>query len=200
LPEDALTRLRLISPAHPQAQAGGLPTLPAPERPGVGPGVPVDIDELFQLYAADVAARGLSMLGNPDEADDLVQDVFLRAFRALGGLADAHLARPWLMAIAVREALRRLKKRRLSRLWLAGNDFDFEQLAAKTASPEIKLQVGRLFRALDALSPELRIAWVLRYLESETTESIAEQCGWSLSTTKRRIAAAQQALSKRMGP
>ena len=199
-----MTRLRLISPADPHAPAGALPTSPVPARlgaePGTEPGAPVDIDDLFQLYAADVAARGLSMLGNPDEADDLVQDVFLRAFRALGGLADARLARPWLMAIAVREALRRLKKRRLSRLWLAGSDFDFEQLAAKTASPEVKLQVGRLFRGLDALSPELRIAWVLRYLESETTESIAEQCGWSLSTTKRRLAAAQQSLSKRMGP
>jgi RNA polymerase sigma-70 factor (ECF subfamily) len=199
LPEDRLTRLRLISPTDPEAPAEPLPAAAAPVRPGAEPGVPVDIDELFQLYAADVAARGLSMLGNPDEADDLVQDVFLRAFRALGSLAEPRLARPWLMAIAVREALRRLKKRRLSRLWLAGADFDFEQLAAPTAAPDVKLQVGRLFRALDALSPELRIAWVLRYLEAETTEAVAEQCGWSLSTTKRRIAAAQQTLSKRIG-
>ncbi len=193
-----MTRLRLISPADPATPPAGTPSVPA--RPETQPGTPIEIDELFQLYAADVAARGLSMLGKPDEADDLVQDVFLRAFRALGGLADPRLARPWLMAIAVREALRRLKKRRLSRLWLAGGDFDFEQLAAPTAAPDVKLQVGRLFRALDALSPELRIAWVLRYLESETTEAVAEQCGWSLSTTKRRIAAAQQHLSKRLGP
>jgi RNA polymerase sigma-70 factor (ECF subfamily) len=186
-----LTRLRLIPASQPEGRS--------PPVPEGGAGAPVDIDELFQLYAADVAARGVSMLGNPDEADDLVQDVFLRAFRALGNLADPRLARPWLMAIAVREALRRLKKRRLSRLWFAGGDFDFEQLAAPTASPDVKLQVGRLFRALDTLAPELRVAWVLRHLECETAEAVAAQCGWSLSTTKRRIAEAQNRIAKGMG-
>ncbi len=190
-------RLRLIAPPSGQA----LPPDASAARPdAAAPTAPyVHIDDLFRRYAPDVAARGVSMLGNRDEADDLVQDVFLRAFRALGSLADPELARPWLLAIAVREALRRLKRRRLSRLWFVGNDFDFEQLAAPTATPDLKLQVGRLFRALDGLSPELRIAWVLRHLECETTEAVAAQCGWSLSTTKRRIATAQQQLSRQVG-
>ncbi len=140
------------------------------------------------------------MLGSPAEADDLVQEVFLRAFRAIGHLSDQGAIRPWLLTIAVRESLRRLKKRRLSRLWFAGGEeeLDFEALAAPEASQEVKLEVGRLFRLLERLTPELRTAWVLRYLEGETTEAVALQCGWSLSTTKRRIASAHQKVLKAM--
>jgi len=167
---------------------------PAAASAAAGP----DLDQVFRLYAPQVAARGLAMLGSADEADDLVQEVFLRAFRAIGHLSDREAVRPWLLTIAVREGLRRLKKRRLSRLWFPTEDFDFERLAAPQASQEVKLQVGRLFRVLEQLPAELRVAWVLRYLECETTDAVATQCGWSLSTTKRRIAAAQEKVLKGM--
>ncbi len=105
----------------------------------------VDIDELFRKYAADIASLGLAMLGKKDEADDLVQEVFLRAFRGIKNLRD------------------------------------------------------RLFRVLEGLGVDLRLAWILRYLQSETAEVVAEQCGWSLSTTKRRIRAAHDKVLKGMG-
>jgi RNA polymerase sigma-70 factor (ECF subfamily) len=186
-----LPKLRLI-PRQPEGLAGGLSASSEPRA--------LNIDDVFQMYAADVAARGLAMLGSPDEADDLVQDVFLRAFRAIGNLTNRDAVRPWLMTIAVREALRRLKQRRLSRFFQGSQEFDFEQLAAPGASQDVKLEIGRLFRVLDRLSPELRVAWVLRHLEGETTEKVAIQCGWSLSTTKRRIARAHARVLKGLGP
>ncbi len=192
--------LRLIPRSEtepaPQAAEGGVAT----SGSGSGPAsAPLDFDRLFQLYATDVAARGVAMLGSPDEADDLVQEVFLRAYRALGSLTDPAAVKPWLMTIAVREGLRRLKRRRLSRLWLPGQDFDFERLADPGAPQDVKLQIGRLFRVLDKLAAELRVAWVLRHLECETTEKVAELCGWSLSTTKRRLNTAHEQVTKRMG-
>ena len=191
-----LPSLRLIRPSHssPQvgAEAGGSDT-------GPGDQAYAEVDRAFRMYAPDVAARGLVMLGSVEEADDLVQDVFMRAFRAIGNLTDPAAVRAWLLTIAAREALRRLKKRRLGRLWFGGQDVDFEALADPGASQEIKLQIGNLFRVLDRLPPDLRVAWVLRYLESETTESVAAECGWSLSTTKRRIAQAHERVLKGMG-
>lgn len=191
-----LPRLKLLqSPAgaQPDPQKGG--SHPAPQLAGVT----AEIDHAFRMYAPDVATRGLAMLGSAEEADDLVQDVFMRAFRAIGDMTDPAALRAWLMTIAVREALRRLKKRRLSRLWFGAEDLDFEALADPSASQEIKLQTGRLFRVLDRLPAELRIAWVLRHLEQETTETVARECGWSLSTTKRRLAAAHERVVKGLG-
>ena len=74
---------------------------PAAASAAAGP----DLDQVFRLYAPQVAARGLAMLGSADEADDLVQEVFLRAFRAIGHLSDREAVRPWLLTIAVREGL-----------------------------------------------------------------------------------------------
>ncbi len=187
-----LPRLRLIAPT------AGTGTPEAGERPAAA-AAHDEVDRAFRMHAADVAARGLVMLGSAEEAEDLVQDVFMRAFRAIGSLSDPAAVRSWLLTIAVREALRRLKKRRLGRFWSSAQDIDFESLADPGASQEIKLQIGSLFRVLDRLPPELRVAWVLRFLECETTEAVAAECGWSLSTTKRRIAQAQERVLKAMG-
>src|SRR5882724_11032724 len=89
----------------------------------------LDVEGLFRKYSAEVASLGLAMLGKSDEADDLVQDVFLRAFRAVGSVREPERIRAWLMTIAVRQGRTRLRKRKLSRLWFASTDFDFEQLA-----------------------------------------------------------------------
>jgi RNA polymerase sigma-70 factor (ECF subfamily) len=182
----ALPSLRLVSPDSDAA-------LPVDRAAGV------DIDELFRKYATDIASLGLAMLGKKDEADDLVQEVFLRAFRGIKNLRDPERIKPWLITIAVREGRTRLRRRKLSRLWLGADDFDFEQIAAPGSSAEDKIQIARLFRVLEGLGVDLRLAWILRYLQSETAEGVAEQCGWSLSTTKRRIRAAHDKVLKGMG-
>jgi RNA polymerase sigma-70 factor (ECF subfamily) len=182
----ALPSLRLVDP-----ESGAV----APAEPAEG----VDIDAVFRKYAADIASLGLAMLGNKDEADDLVQEVFLRAFRGIKNLREPERVRPWLITIAVHEGRTRLRRRKLSRLWFGGEDFDFEQIAAPGSSTEDKIQIARLFRVLEHLSVDLRLAWVLRFLQSETAESIAEHCGWSLTTTKRRIRAARDKVMKGMG-
>ncbi len=183
-----LPRLRLIRPdGSPENVAAAPLAEPGPARASSHD----EVARAFRMHAAAIAARGMVMLGSAEEADDLVQEVFLRAFRAIGSLSDPAAVRSWLLTIAAREALRRLRKRKFSRLFWGTHDVDFESLADPSASQEIKLQIGTLFRALDRLPAELRVAWVLRYLENATSEAIAAECGWSLSTTKRRIAKAQ---------
>jgi len=159
----------------------------------------LDVEGLFRKYSAEVASLGLAMLGKSDEADDLVQDVFLRAFRAVGSVREPERIRAWLMTIAVRQGRTRLRKRKLSRLWFASTDFDFEQLAAPGSTAEEKIQIARLFGVLEGMNVDLRIAWVLHYLQSETCEAVAEHCAWSVTTAKRRIRAAHQEVLKGMG-
>lgn len=156
------------------------------------------IEELFRRHASAVAALGLSILQSPEEADDLVQDVFLRAWRAIDRLGNRDEAKPWLMTIAIRVARTRLRRRKLSRILFGLDQQDFEQIAAPGAQPEHRDLVRRLYVILDKLPVELRIAWVLRYVQAETVESVAELCGWSLSTAKRRIQAAQTRVTAKL--
>jgi RNA polymerase sigma-70 factor, ECF subfamily len=148
---------------------------------------PLGIEELFKRHAPAVATLGLAMLQSVEEADDLVQDVFVKAWRALDRLENPEGARPWVMTIAIRLARTRLRRRKLTRLLFRAEEPDFEQIAASATLPEHRDLVRHLYAILDKMPVELRLAWVLRYLEAETVESVAALCGWSLSTAKRRI-------------
>lgn len=159
---------------------------------------PISIEELFRDHAAAISSLGLGMLQSTQEADDLVQDVFLRAWRALDRLRDREGARPWLMTIAIRLARTRLRRRKLTRLLFRVDEPAIESAAAPGSLPEHRDLVKHLYRVLDQLPVELRIAWVLRYIQEETVQSVAALCGWSLSTAKRRLNAAETRVSVRL--
>src|SRR6186713_749555 len=178
-------RLRLLDPP-----SGVRASLPSDEAIG--------IEELFRRHAPAVASLGLAMLQSVEEADDLVQDVFLRAWRALDRLQNREEARPWLMTIAIRVARTRLRRRKLSRLLFQTDEPDFERIAGPGVQPEHRDLVKRLYEILDKMPVELRIAWVLRYVQAETLENVAELCGWSLSTAKRRVQAAHTRVTARL--
>ena len=159
---------------------------------------PLGIEDLFKRHAPAVATLGLAMLQSVEEADDLVQDVFVKAWRAIDRLENPEGARPWVMTIAIRLARTRLRRRKLTRLLFSAEEPDFEQIAASAALPEHRDLVRHLYAILDKLPVELRLAWVLRYLEAETVESVAALCGWSLSTAKRRIQSAHARVTTKL--
>ncbi len=161
-----------------------------PARTPPAPGYPLGIEELFRRHAPAIASLGVAMLQSVEEADDLVQDVFVRAWRALERLEDREGARPWLMTIAIRLARTRLRRRRLTRLLFRMDEPEFDRIAAPSVLPEHREMVNKLYGILDKIPVELRIAWVLRHVQEETVQSVAKLCGWSLSTAKRRIQAA----------
>jgi RNA polymerase sigma-70 factor (ECF subfamily) len=139
------------------------------------------------------------MLQSVEEADDLVQDVFVRAWRALDRLENPEGARPWLMTIAIRLARTRLRRRKLTRLLFRGEGPELDQIASSSGTlPEHRDMVRRLSTILDRLPVELRIAWVLRHVQEETVQSVAELCGWSLSTAKRRLQLADARVAARL--
>lgn len=157
---------------------------------------PLDTATAFRRYAGYVAAIGMRVLGRRDELDDFVQDVFLSAHRSIGAVREPAALKGWLATLAVREAIRRLKRRRL-RDWLGlAQAVDYAEVADGAASAEERALLMSVFRALDKLPALERVAWALRYLEGETMERVAELAGCSLSTAKRRVAAAELALEK----
>lgn len=151
-------------------------------------------DALFRRYAPYVGAIALRILGRSEDVDDVVQDVFLDAYRGIRGLRDPDAVKGWLSRVTVRTSIRKLKKRRLRAFFRLDDTPEYEQVADAAASPETKALIGRVYRTLDALPAEERVAWTLRHLGGEELEDIATLTGASLATIKRRIARANAVL------
>jgi RNA polymerase sigma-70 factor (ECF subfamily) len=155
-----------------------------------------DTASLFRRYASYVAAIGMRILGRQGEIEDFVQDVFVSVHRHVAQVRDPAAIKGWLAKLAVHEATRRLKRRKLRAFFGLGALPEYSGIADAAASPEDQALLAHVFVALDRLPAHDRVAWSLRYLEGETNESVAKLCGCSLSTAKRRIASAEQALEK----
>ena len=152
---------------------------------------------LYRRHVGPVAARVTRLLSRSAEAEDVVQDAFLTAFRELDRLAEPARFAPWLQSIAVRQAHRRFRRRRLlARLGLdrGVDDALLALVADPAAGPEVRTELARIDRQLAALPADERMAWMLRHVEGCALEELAEHCGCSLATAKRRIRRAEAAI------
>ena len=156
---------------------------------------PVSLEALFRSYSSYVAAIALRLLGRDDDVDDVVQDVFLSAWKGAANLRDPGAIKGWLATVTVRTARRRLKMRRVKMFLRLDDDPDYANITAPGASPEEKALLSRIYLVLDGLPVDQRVAWTLRYVEREQLDDVARLCDVSLATAKRKITAAQQAIS-----
>jgi RNA polymerase sigma-70 factor (ECF subfamily) len=156
-------------------------------------GSPPDFDSLFERHAGYVARVAARMLGRDDaDVDDVVQEVFFTTLPRLDRIHSEEAARPWLMAVTVRTVHRVLRRRKWRRLLLGESRTD--EIPATGVTAEQSALLVCIYRTLDEIEPRSRIAWVLRYVEGERLEDVADACRCSLATAKRRIAAAQARL------
>ncbi len=155
-----------------------------------------DLAVIFRRFAPYVARIGIRILGCSHEVDDLVQDVFLDAHRGLRHLREPAAIRGWLATVTVRRARRRLRHRKLWAVFGLENTIDPARLAHHDASPEEHAHLGAVYRVLDGISADARIAWILRCVEGESLERVAEIAGCSRATAHRRVTEAQHALEK----
>jgi len=102
------------------------------------------------------------------------------------------------MTIAIRLARTRLRRRKLTRLLFRGEEPDFEQVASAVVLPEHRDMIRQLYGVLEGLPVDLRIAWVVRHIQEETVQSVADLCGWSLSTAKRRLQIAEARVAAKL--
>jgi len=154
----------------------------------------IDLEEFFRRYAPYVARIGHRLLGRDDEVDDLIQDVFLAAHRGVRRLRDADAIKGWLATVAVRQCRRRLRARRVRAFLHIDSPDDYREVADESATPEHRTMLKAVYEVLDRMPVNQRIAWSLRYVEGERLERVAELCGCSLATAKRRIKAAHEAI------
>lgn len=168
-------------------------------------------EELVHLHGAAVHRFARRLLGDEEEARDLTQEVFLRAFRRLGSFrADASL-RTWLFRItlnAARNRRRSWSRHHRSRTVSleASPDESGEGPAGRLAHPspgphralESRAIRDRLAEALEELPEEFRVAVTLRDVEGLDYRSIARITGVRVGTVKSRIGRAREILRNRL--
>lgn len=144
------------------------------------------VEGLFERYGFAVHRRCLRILGSSSEADDALQEVFVRVMR----YGDSHrgdASLPWLYTIASRVCFDRLNRRKR----FAGPDESERVLAAERAtetgpvSMELTLSVAKV---LEKCRNPVREVAVLYHFDQLTQEEIAAHLGISRKTVKKRLA------------
>ena len=161
-------------------------------------------EALFHRYHAPIHALVARMVGQGPEAEDLVQEVFLKAFRGIGGFRGASSFKTWLYQIATNTCLNHLAKaeRRYHHDSLdqpVGEEGEAtlgDRLASTAIQPEEAALASDVYRrveeAVNRLSPEFRSVLVLRDLQDLSYEEVADTLGINLGTVKSRLARARK--------
>jgi len=155
-------------------------------------------ERLYQLHAGRVYALCLRLAGEPVEARELVQDTFIHAWEALPRFRGESSLTTWLHRIAVNALLerRRRDKRRSARVALVDDEDDAESgsIASGFVAPADVATAIDLERAIAALPPGVRRAFVLHEVEGYTHEEVAGMTGLATGTLRAQLHRARQLL------
>ena len=143
---------------------------------------------VFRAYEHD-AKRVLSrILRERSDVLDALQDTFVRVFRNAGQLEDPLALRSWVLRVAQSVGLDEFRRRRRLHPW--GGTRDPNELLSVTAPVELRSALREAVRVLAILPAPEREIFTLRTLDGLELTQIAERCGISLATVKRRLARA----------
>ena len=156
------------------------------------------LDALLASVQEPLYRYALSLVGDGQLAEDVLQETFIRVYRKLGYLREPALFRPWAYRVATREAFRHLKR---ERRWAeqVREEESLQALAAPPAREEFApVASARLHEAVEGLSPASRAVVVLYYLHEMSLEETAEVLGLPVGTVKSRLAYGLEALRRRL--
>ncbi|CAN5425344.1 sigma-70 family RNA polymerase sigma factor [soil metagenome] len=139
-------------------------------------------EELVRRTSRLVYARLYLECGNASRAEDLVQDTFIRAMKAIGTLTDDATFRPWLLSIARNVFLDDVRNAaRLKRKDPVRSDTPVNELLSNgpppTANAEREETRQRVLAALRSLPEEYQLPLSLRYLAGADYDTISQQLG-----------------------
>ena len=156
-------------------------------------------EALYRRHVPAVTAAATRLLGRTADADDVVQEAFLRALEHLEDLNDGVAFRSWIQRITVSLCHRRFRKNKLLRVLGLDRGHDDATLAAQASEgsrPDLAAELMRIDRILASLGAACRTAWILHRVEGWTLEETADALEVSLATAKRRLAEADARLAE----
>jgi RNA polymerase sigma-70 factor (ECF subfamily) len=160
--------------------------------------------ELVNRYERKVYRLAKNITRNDEDAEDVLQDAFLKAYTHLDNFKGDSKFYTWIVRIAVNEALMRLRKRKndrsvpLDEPVELGEETVTREIAVWDDNPEQRYSQEEwrriLDEAVDTLKPDFRTVFVLRDIEEMSTEETAETLGISVPAVKSRLLRARLAL------
>ena len=158
---------------------------------------------LVERHTRSIYRTAYRITTNSADADDVVQETFLRAYRALGSYDGRASFTTWSHRIAVNCALDLIDSRKRRDAKVDSSD-DLSSIAATTASPDrvvLSAQMQReMTAALTAMSGNERTAFVLRHFNGMSLEEIGNILGIKTNATKNTIFRAVTKLRERLQP
>jgi RNA polymerase sigma-70 factor (ECF subfamily) len=140
----------------------------------------------------------LQVLRNREDALDLCQETFLKAYRALGRLKEVDRFPQWIFRIARNEAV---SLHRRSRFRAEGEDAELASDQAVAAAPPVRVEMQLAVQAaLERLKPDQREVVVLKVYQGFKFHEIAEILDSPVSTIKSRLYSALEALKETLAP
>ncbi|MCL7455349.1 MAG: RNA polymerase sigma factor [Anaerolineae bacterium] len=155
-------------------------------------------ERLFEDYHAEIFVYLCRLVGDPHQAEDLAQDTFVKAYKALTRLPKDANARAWLYRISTNTALDWLRRRRLI-AWLPLFERD-NHPAAQTSFTEASLESVAVQRTLARLSARYRVPLVLYACQGLSTQEIAEVLSISRGAVKTRLFRAREKFRQLYAP
>jgi RNA polymerase sigma-70 factor (ECF subfamily) len=167
-------------------------------------------EALVNKYQRKVGRLLTRMVRDPDDIEDIVQDSFIKAYKALGNFRGESAFYTWLYRIAINTAKNFLVASNRRPIALReGNDedsetFDDSDTLSDMGTPESVYSSRQIAatvnKAVEELPEELKNAIVLREIEGLSYEEIAEVMGCPIGTVRSRIFRAREAISERLKP
>ena len=159
---------------------------------GIREGHPGAFRAFYRRHVSFVYSVLLRTIGSEDELDSLVYEVFFEAFRGIKKIRDNKKVKSWIAAIAVNTARDTIKRRQRNR-WLCFFDpIELPDIAEDTRDILDRDALNAVYVLLGRLNVDHRIAFTLRFMNEMKLEEIAEVCGVSIATVKRRLAKAKR--------
>lgn len=153
-------------------------------------------EKLYQLHHRRVYSLCLRMLGNPTEAEDLTQDVFVQLFRKIGSFRGESAFTTWLHRLTVNQVLMHFRKRGVKLEHTTEEGEMHDVVEAGTERPNAMPVVDRiaLEKAISELPPGYRTVFLLHDVEGHEHEEIAGMLGCSVGTSKSQLHKARMRL------
>ena len=160
-----------------------------------GAGGPKFAAAVYDRFGSDINRLVRHLLGRDEDLDDLVHDCFMAVMRGMGRVRDPAALQGWMASVTVNTVRSHLRKRRVRRLWSTGGEA-LTEAPARGVDHEARQLLAATYAVLDRLATDERLAFVLRHVEQRPLAEVAELCGCSLATIKRRLSRADQRFAR----
>lgn len=164
--------------------------------------------DLVERYESRIFRVAQNITQNVEDAEDVLQETFLKAFEHLNEFQGNSKFYTWITRIAVNESLMKLRKRKWDKtVWLdepvaTGDDLVTREIAVWENNPEDRYSREELReilgKAINALPPSYRSVFVLRDMEEMSIEETAEALDLSIPAVKSRLLRARLQLRDKL--